>query len=130
MGKIINYTLRGEIKSELPLNEKYLDNIHGKLVRCHMVDGTHIVGFGDPYRTRFDFDNKIHDIIYLWTWDHLDETTGQLIGEGDEKYNQTFTPVKIDQIKDIEAILFSNPRWGGRLTNKFFIKSDYDLEIN
>ena len=38
------------------------------------------------------------------------------------KYNQTFKKVNIDEIIKVESILYSNPRWGGKLTNKFSIK--------
>lgn len=85
-----------------------------------MKNGAEEIGFADPYRTHDnDFDDSVHDYINLWTWDNLDEDNHELIGDNDSKYNQTFKRVNIKDIIRIEAILHSNPRWGGRLTNRF-----------
>ncbi len=53
----------------------------------------------------------------------LNENTHKLIRNDLEKYNKTYKKIIIKNITSIDAILYSNPRWGGRLTNKFeFIK--------
>ena len=121
--KIYYYQNDGSLKSEEILNEKNLGNINGMMVKCHMKNGSIQIGFADPYRThnRAEYTGEIKDIIYLWTWDNIDETTHQLVGNGDDKYSQTYIPVKIEYITRIDAIVFSNPRWGGLLTNKFYI---------
>ena len=92
-----------------------------------MKHGSVQIGFADSYRvhSQSEFTGQVKDIIYLWTWDNIDETTHQLVGTEDDKYSQTYVPVKIKYITQIDAIVFSNPRWGGLLTNKFFIDEKY-----
>ena len=121
--KIYYYQNDGSLDGEEPLNNEHLGNINGMMVKCHMKNGAAQVGFADPYKThnQSEYTGEVKDIIYLWTWDNIDEATHQLIGDGDDKYSQTYIPVKIDYITRIDAIIFSNPRWGGSLTNKFYI---------
>lgn len=118
--KIIYYKLNGEIDHEELLSEESLGHTNGMMLKCYMKNGIEEIGFSDPYRTHDnDFDDLVHDYINLWTWDNLDEEKHVLIGEDDSRYNQSFKKVVIDNIVWIEAILHSNPRWGGRLTNSF-----------
>ena len=121
--KIYYYKNDGSLEGEEPLNYGHLGNINGMMVKCHMKNGTFQIGYADPYRAhnKSEYTGGIKDVIYLWTWDNIDESTHRLIGDGDDKYSQTFIPVKIEYITQIDAILFSNPSWGGRLTNKFYI---------
>ena len=81
------------------------------------------MGYADPFRSndKEGFDLKIHDYIYLWTFDNLDEVTNKLIGDDKNRYNQTYKKVIINDILLVESIMYSNPRWGGKLTNKFII---------
>ena len=118
---ICYYKADGSCISQEPLGAETLGNINGMMVRCYMADGSEQEGFADPYRVhnKSEYDGKVGEIICLWTWDNLDETTHQLVGEGMEKYDQTYVPVKIENIMRIDAILYSNPRWGARLTNRF-----------
>ena len=60
--------------------------------------------------------------MIIWTWDNLDEENHKLIGDEKNKYNQIFKKVNIDEIIKVESILYSNPRWRGKLTNEFFVK--------
>ena len=126
MKKIIFYKLDGQIKSEEKMYKENLGHINGMMTKCTMINGIEEVGFADPtgIYNKEKYDGKVQDYIYLWTWDNLDESTGKLIGDDDEKYNQTFKSVKIDDIEKIEAITNSNPRWGGKLTNKFRFRSN------
>ena len=118
--KITFYKLNGEISSEELLNENSLEHINGMMVKCYMKNGLEAIGFADSYRIHDkDFGNLVHDYIYLYTWDNLDEDKHELIGDDDLKYNQTFKKVNIEDIVRIEAILHSNPRWGGKITNSF-----------
>lgn len=121
--KISYYTADGEFKEQQDLNYDNLGNTNGMMIRCFMQNGNSIEGFADPYRTHGmpPYDGSIHDDIYLWTWDHLDEGTHQLVGDNVTKFDQTFVPVPIQEIIHIDAILYSNPHWGGMLTNRFFI---------
>ena len=117
------YKLDGTLDKTEELNNDNIASTNGMMVRCSMKDGTICEGFSDPFRTHGKpiYDGKIHDVIYLWTWDHLDEETHKLVGDVETKFDQTFVPVIIDEIICIDAILHSNPRWGGRLTNSFSI---------
>lgn len=118
--KITFYKLNGDIDNEKLLNEESLRNTNGMMLKCYMKNGIEEIGFADPYRIHDkDFDDSVHDYINLWTWDNLDEDKHELIGDDDSKYNQSFKKVKIKDIVRIEAILHSNPRWGGKLTNNF-----------
>lgn len=63
----------------------------------------------------------VYMIIYLWTWDNLDEKSHTLIGNDENRYNQTFRSVALGEIMKVESILYSNPRFGSPLTNKFNI---------
>ena len=121
--KIIFYELNGEINKVEELNNENLKDINGMMTRCILKDGNKKVGYADTLRTREkdSTDNKIYDYILLWTWSNLDEKNNILIGDENSKYNQTFNKVNIDEIIKVEAILHSNPRWGGKLTNEFFI---------
>lgn len=135
MRTIIFYKLNGQVKSEEVLTKENLEHINGMMTKCTMTNGAEEVGFADPTGVydKENYDGKIKEYIYLWTWDNLNENTGNLIGNDDEKYNQTFKAIKIDDIEKIEAITCSNPRWGGKLTNKFeFYSNDAnekELEI-
>lgn len=122
-GKISYYTADGTLKEQQELNNENIGNTNGMMLRCFMQNGTIHEGFSDPYRThgKPPYDGGIHDFIYLWTWDYLDEKTHKLIGDDTTKFDQTFVPVPIHEIIRIDAILFSNPRWGGKLTNRFFV---------
>ena len=118
--KITFYKLNGDIDNEKLLNEESLRNTNGMMLKCYMKNGIEEIGFADPYRIHDkDFDDSVHNYINLWTWDNLDEDKHELIGDDDSKYNQSFKKVKIKDIVRIEAILHSNPRWGGKLTNNF-----------
>ena len=121
--KICYYQNDGSFCKEEILNKDNLGNIHGMMVKCHMKNGFVQIGFADSYGAHdlSRITHRVKDIIYLWTWDNIDETTHQLIGTGVDKYSQTYIPVKIEYITQIDAILYSNPRWGGLLTNKFYI---------
>ena len=121
--KIYYYQNDGSLDGEEILNENNLGKINGMMVKCHMKNGSVQIGFADPYRVhnRSEYTGEVKDIIYLWTWDNIDETTHQLVGNGADKFSQTYIPVKIEYITQIDAIVFSNPRWGGLLTNKFYI---------
>lgn len=129
MRRIIFYKLNGQMKAEEVLTKENLEHINGMMTRCTMANGTEEIGFADPTGicNKEIYDGKINEHIYLWTWDNLDEKTGKLIGNDDKKCNQTFKAVKIDDIEKIEAIIHSNPRWGGKLTNKFEF---YNNDIN
>lgn len=121
MAKIIFYKLNGIVKNMLDLTEENLKQCNGMKLKCYLNDNSEVVGFADVFRThnKDEFDNEVHDYIYLCTFDNLDEETHQLVGEDDKRYNQTFKKVNIEDILKVEAILHSNPRWGTRLTNKF-----------
>ncbi len=127
MKKITFYKANGEVKSEEILTKENLMHISGMMTKCYLKNGKEEVGFADfeSVHNKEDYDGKIQDYIYLWTWDNLDEENGKLVGKDNEKYNQTFRKIAIDEIERVEAIIYSNARWGGKLTNKFeFYKNE------
>ena len=123
IGKITYYNLDGTFHAEKKLTHANVGNVGGFMVRCTMKNGDIHEGFSSPFRKYDSFYNyeENHDLLYLWTWDNYDEETHQLIGDEETKYNTTYTPVTIAEIKSIDVILFSHPRWGGNLHNRFFI---------
>ena len=120
--RIYYYRGDGSLYNEDELSRKTLRNINGMLVRCFMQNGSIQIGYAEPYRASLESgrDFESEPMMYLWTWDNIDETSHALIGDDITKFSQTHTPVKIDRIARIDAILYSNPRWGGRLTNRFY----------
>ena len=122
-GYITYYNYDGSFHSKMELTLDNVGDLIGFMVRCTMNNGDTYEGFSSPFRKYGEKDDnkENYDLLYLWTWDNLDEETHQLAGDEETKYNTTYTPVLIDEIKSIDAILFSHPRWGGRLHNRFFI---------
>lgn len=117
---IVFYELNGKVKNEELLNEENIKHTNGMMIKCHMKDGKEETGFSDSYCFGDNnCNNSNKEYINLATFDNLDEDKHELIGDDDSKYNQTFKRVNIKDIIRIEAILHSNPRWGGRLTNRF-----------
>lgn len=121
--KIIFYNQDGTKSKEQELNEDTLSTTNGMKIKCYMLDGTEKIGFSDPYRLHNpnEYDGKIHDYINLTIFDNLDENSHQLVGENESKFKQSCIKVNISEIVKIEVILYSSPRWGGKLTNKFNI---------
>ena len=119
---IYYYRCDGTLYSEDALNHNTLRNINGMMVRCFMQNGSVQVGYAEPYRASLQSGGRFENepMMYLWTWDNIDEDTHTLVGDDSVRFNQTRTPIRIDRITRIDAILYSNPRWGGRLTNKFY----------
>lgn len=121
-GKIYFYNIEGKIDHDDNLNIETLGRINGLKVRCHLINNTEVVGFADSYRVLTNnYDGTIHDFINIWTYDNLDESSHKLIGDENEKNKQTPQAILINNLSYIEAILFSNPSYGGTLTNKFEI---------
>jgi len=118
--KIVFYKNNGEFEKEEELTEDNLAITNGLMIKCHLKDGSEKVGYSDPYRLHENNPFlEVKEYIYLFTWTNLDEETHKLIGDDESKYDQTYTRVNIDEMIGVEAILFSNPRWGGQLTNLF-----------
>ncbi len=121
MNKITYYNKNGKIENIEDLTEENLGHINGMLTKFTLKNGNNMIGYADPFKSykEEEYDDKVHDYLYLWTWDNIDEETHQLIGNDAIKYNQTFKRVDINNIEKVDTILYSNPRWGGKLTNKF-----------
>ena len=123
LGKISYYKKDGTLVVQEELTADNTMGTLGMMVRCIMKNGDICEGFSDiqgPPDRRNGLSVK-RGILYLWTWTNLDEETHRLMGDEKTKYDQTFTPVLIDKIVSMDAIVYSNPRWGGKLTNRFFI---------
>ena len=123
MKKLIYYNRDGSFYKEKELLLENLRETTGMMSKCYMNDGTEITGFSVPFRTykntSFPFDNKVHDYFYLWEWKNLNEKLHQLVGNDSDKYLQIYKKIEIDKMVKMECILHSNPRWGGKFTNRF-----------
>ena len=74
--KIIFYEKHGKIANVEELTNENLSHICGMMTRCTLIDGSEKIGYANPFRTH---DNKVHDYIFLWIWDNLDEKSHKLI---------------------------------------------------
>ena len=110
------YNMNGEIKKEELLNLENISHINGMMSRVYLKDNTIIEGFAD-------FRDSGEQELFLWTWDNLDENTEVLSEDEGEKYKQKFKKIDINDIDNIQTILYLNPRWSGKLTNKFEFSS-------
>ncbi|WP_295730763.1 hypothetical protein [uncultured Limosilactobacillus sp.] len=121
--KFIQYNLTGKVVEQYLTDVKHLKaNPVAEKVRITMNSGKKYVGFWDT----FIENHKLPDKIKVSRYD-LDEETGKLRSNKDIA---DYVPVK--RITKIEAILYSNPRWGTRATNKFVfakpVKFDSDKD--
>lgn len=120
------YNKDGTLEIQQNLTRDNIKNTLGMMIRCVLNNGAVFEGYSDPLKQyeKDAFDGSVHESIYLWTWEHLDEETHKLTGDINTKYDQIYTPVTVDDIVRIDAILHSNPRWGGMPTNRFFIDTN------
>lgn len=127
LGKISFYKRDGTLAQQQEINRANISDILGMMVRCIMKNGDIHEGFSAPFYREGDYPpvGRGGDYTYLWTWDHLDEETHRLIGDNQTRFDQTFTPIEVNKIISMDAILYSNPRWGGKLTNRFFLGASH-----
>lgn len=95
----------------------------GMMARCYLSDGSRCDGFV-CFSPSMDLEIQNKDYgstFFLWTWAHLDQEKHQLVGDDESKYEQHYQPIDFREVEQIDAILYSNPRWGGLLYNHFFI---------
>lgn len=117
---IKTYQRNGKLESTKDLTNDNLETIVGMLSKVVLKNGDFSVGYIDPFRAEGkneEYDGSIHDYIYLWTFNNLDEKTQKY----DVNDGINIEKINISEIEDIYSILYSHPRWGGRLTNKFWI---------
>ena len=118
--KIIFYNQGGSINTKEELSEESLKKTNGMMVRCTLKNGVKEEGLCDPYHiAENNCNNTIRDYILLCNWKNLNEKTHELMGDNETKFEQIYKKLKINDILYIEAILYSNPRWSGRFTNRF-----------
>lgn len=108
--KFIQYNLAGEVVKQYSADVIQWEAYPlGEKVRITTNEGKEYVGFWDT----FIENHKLPDKIKVSQYD-LDEETGKL------KSNEDIANyVSVKKIAKVEAILYSNPRWGTRATNKF-----------
>ena len=126
--KIKIYKRNGDLQSTYELTNEELERVTGKLSKVVLTNDDSVEGYADPFRVegKDEYDGKIHDYIYLWTFKNLDEEK-QIY---DVKDGIELKKVYISDIKELSAILYSHPRWGGRLTNKFsFSKKKTEAQL-
>lgn len=123
MKRFIQYNLAGEIIEQHPLDLDHPKvNPLGQKVRITVNDGKKYVGFLDtplmvPALMNTFFKETVVNYLQISRYD-LDEDSPKL-----RSYNSIaiFIPTAI--VEKIEAILYSNPRWGSQLTNEFIFKA-------
>ena len=113
MKTIIFYTLNGKYESIEPLTESNVNKICGSKVKVITTDGKEHVGYLENFY-------KVYDYVNLYTYKFLDEKSGKLIAlEGQNKYELIREKIYVKDMVHVDAIRYSNPRWGTPLTNKF-----------
>lgn len=123
MRRIRFYARDGRIHSERELTPENLYGALGMMARCYLRDDSYHDGFV-CFSPGLDIESQEKDYgstFFLWTWANLDEETNQLVGNGQTKYNKNYEPIDFLEVERVDAILYSNPRWGGLLYNHFFI---------
>ena len=88
-------------------------------VRVTTADGTVVEGFWDTAISTQGLPAKVKIGRY-----DLDEATGTL-----QSGREIFTFIQSAKIVKIEAILHSNPRWGGKVTNRFEFSEPVRLKV-
>ena len=130
MRRIRFYHQDGKINDEQELTPESLSEAIGMMARCYLRDGSCHEGFVcfSPEMDTEDRQRDYGSTFFLWTWAHLDENTHSLVGDGDSMYDQNFEPIDYTEVERVDAILFSNPRWGGGLRNHFFIETKLEQQ--
>lgn len=116
------YRRNGAIDSTKELTNDNLGTVAGMLSKVILKDGSINIGYIDPLRVegkKEEYDGTVHDYIYLWTFKNLDEEN-QIYDIND---GVNLEKIIISEIEEVHSILHSHPRWGGRLTNKFWIET-------
>lgn len=130
MPRIRFYQQDGRLHDEQELTPQSLYDAMGMMARCYLSNGTYRDGFvcfsPGPESQKKDYGST----FFLWTWAHLDEETHRLVGDDKTKYDQNYEPIDFLEVEGIDAILYSNPRWGGLLYNHFFIDTRPYLAMN
>lgn len=107
--KFIQYNLSGEVVKQYSTDFNKLKAYPlGEKVRITLNDETVYIGFWDTW-----LGQETIKVVDISRYD-LDENTSKL-----RSGNQLTTFVPTSEIVKIEAILYSNPRWGTRPTNNF-----------
>lgn len=109
------YDLSLKIVKEEILDEDTLTSYQGQKARLKLLDGSTREGFIET--SEFAKDR----IVGLWTFTYLDESTHELVGEPPVRNELSWQFIPINLITAVDLILYSNPRWGVILTNKFEI---------
>lgn len=123
MGKICFYQQDGRVHDEQELTQESLYDAMGMMARCFLRDGSQHDGFV-CFTPGIDIESHTKgdgSTFFLWTWTHLDDNKHRLVGDDRSKYDQSYEPINFLEVERVDAILYSNPRWGGLLYNHFFI---------
>ena len=114
------YSLSGGLVKRAEVTADSFDfNLLGEKVRVKTADGTEVEGFWDTAISTQGLPAKVKIGRY-----DLDEATGTL-----QSGREIFTFIQSAKIVKIEAILHSNPRWGGKVTNRFEFSEPVRLKV-
>ncbi len=118
MSKIAIFKTSGELDDVFELNERNMYRCVGMKIRLMMRSGIEVQGFVGNEVYADEHDNYF---IEIWNYKHLNETTHTLEGTGLSKYDTNAIIIYLKDIIAMEAISYTNPRWGGLLTNYFVL---------
>lgn len=113
------------------LNNNNIGKTNGMMIRCKLKNGQSFDGYSDPYRFYDNsYDGKVKNYIFLTKYKYYDSKNKNFKDDVSNKYEQSGTKINIKDIDSIDAILYSNPRWGGRILNKFeFYHTDKSMKL-
>ena len=121
----ITYYIKGKIKRQEELNTKTVKNCHGMKVKCTLKDGSEKIGYANSYYSFKKGHIVIGDeadsleYITLETFANFDEETHELKGDIEHRFDMNKEMILIKLISNIDALLYSNPRWTETVTNEF-----------
>lgn len=122
MAEFIRYDLRGNIKLKTKLDLTQ-HSCHGQKTRITTKDGHQYIGYMDyngPFQPGTIAPAETHAVFALNRFD-IDPLTKNV-----RSYNFTTIFVPLTLITKVEAILYSNPRWGRYPNNDFSFHVDMD----
>ncbi len=98
------YKQDGTLSSEETFDSDNIEHTRGMLIKCVLKDGSEVVGYSKPS----DYITMLDD-LELWLYKDINTLEQESIF------------VKMKDVVRIDAILYSNPRWSGKITNEFFV---------
>ena len=121
----------GSLQAKEELNNNNIGKTNGMMICCNLKNGKSFDGYSDSYRLYDEsYDSKVNSYIFLNNYKYYDSKNNKFKDDVSNKYEQSGKKININDIDSIDAILYSNPRWGGRILNKFeFYHTDKSMKL-